>query len=499
MTPSKSQPIHIDGVPFDLRMLPESHPKPIHVLSWSPNGRMIASGARDNSVRLWDANSGHLITPLVGHHSWVTALAWDPKGTLLASGSKDQTVRIWDTASHGDSQVLSHHGDRVLDLCWSPCGQRLASACRDGKVRVFDRHGKKQASWPGHAKAVTAVTWLADSNTIVTGSLDGRLCWWDLGQPNYVREKNVNSSVLCLSQVAGNLAIGTDDSYLRVLRGDNGAPVCTHTLESTAHSITAGNQNQWLLVESGKQGRATIWNPVTWQPRGSVHCGRHHGRLMGTCLDPLANRIAVVADNNRRIRVLEPSANHTTAIGELGNPPTIPDAANKIASEVAATPQTARDAEQVASEPSYDTKPVAETIELANAPIPGHADTADSPLRVFLCHASEDKKPVRSLYRKLKQEGFDPWLDDEELLPGQKWAEVIPSVLETMDAIVVCLTHHAMSKEGYVHKEVAMALDLAEHKPEGTIFVIPVLFEPCEVPRRLSAYQVADMTTERGL
>lgn len=110
-------------------------------------------------------------------------------------------------------------------------------------------------------------------------------------------------------------------------------------------------------------------------------------------------------------------------------------------------------------------------------------------LRVFLCHASQDKPAVRKLYMYLKQHGIQPWLDREDLLPGQDWEVEIPKALFASDVILVCLSKHSVNKEGYVQKEIAFALDKALEKPEGTIFIIPVKLEECDVPNRLKRYQ----------
>ncbi len=115
------------------------------------------------------------------------------------------------------------------------------------------------------------------------------------------------------------------------------------------------------------------------------------------------------------------------------------------------------------------------------------------PLRVFLCHSSNDKPAVRELYQKLRAEPWiEPWLDEEELYPGQDWNMEIEKAVEAADAIIVCLTKNSINKEGYVQKEITKALDYSDYKPEGTVFIIPVRLEECKPPSRLSKWQYAD-------
>lgn len=119
-------------------------------------------------------------------------------------------------------------------------------------------------------------------------------------------------------------------------------------------------------------------------------------------------------------------------------------------------------------------------------------------LKVFLCQASGDKPSVRELYKHLVAKGVDAWLDQEKLLPGQDWRLEIPRAVKEADVVVVCLSKKSITKEGYVQKEIKFALDIAEEKPEGTIFLIPARLEECTVPERLSRWQWVDLHEENG-
>ena len=116
----------------------------------------------------------------------------------------------------------------------------------------------------------------------------------------------------------------------------------------------------------------------------------------------------------------------------------------------------------------------------------GKRSNPNRKLRVFLCHSSHDKPQVRKLYKKLAEDGIEVWLDEKNLLPGQEWEYEIGKAVSNSDAIIICLSNNSVAKEGFVQKEVRFALDKAEEKPEGTIFIIPILLEDCEVLQRLS-------------
>lgn len=126
------------------------------------------------------------------------------------------------------------------------------------------------------------------------------------------------------------------------------------------------------------------------------------------------------------------------------------------------------------------------------------ANIEKRPLKVFLCHASGDKPVVRDLYKRLTADGVDAWLDQERLLPGQDWRMEIPRAVREADVIVICLSNKSISKEGYVQKEIKFALDIAEEKPDGTIFLIPARLEDCVVPERLNRWQWVDLYENNG-
>jgi CheY-like chemotaxis protein len=120
-------------------------------------------------------------------------------------------------------------------------------------------------------------------------------------------------------------------------------------------------------------------------------------------------------------------------------------------------------------------------------------------LTVFLCHAKEDKPVVRYLYDVLQSEGFAPWLDEKDLLPGENWDQAIQSTIRSVDAVVVCLSSAAVSKTGYVQKEISFALDVLAEKPEGSVFLVPLLIDECAIPQKLRHLHAATITDKEGL
>jgi CHASE2 domain-containing sensor protein len=105
---------------------------------------------------------------------------------------------------------------------------------------------------------------------------------------------------------------------------------------------------------------------------------------------------------------------------------------------------------------------------------------------------------VRGLYKRLRADGFDPWLDEENLLPGQDWQREITAAVRKSDIVLVCLSRDSINKKGFVQKELRYALDVADEQPEGSIFIIPLKLEECDVPERLSHLQWVNFFENRG-
>ena len=117
----------------------------LNCAAWSPNSERLALG-HDNFITTYSVTEQHSMRKLQGHLNFVKALAWSPCGCMLVSGSgssgrqsdSDNTIRIWNADSGVQIKLLESHKERVNSLAWSADGQRLVSGSRDHSVRVWD-------------------------------------------------------------------------------------------------------------------------------------------------------------------------------------------------------------------------------------------------------------------------------------------------------------------------------------------------------------------------
>jgi eukaryotic-like serine/threonine-protein kinase len=113
------------------------HSKPVSAVAWSPDGKYIASGGQDSTVRVWNAMTGKPRLTYTGHSNEVWAVAWSPDGKYIAFGSNDGTVQVWDATTGNTRLTYAGHSMKVNTVAWSPDGKYIASGSDDQTVQVW--------------------------------------------------------------------------------------------------------------------------------------------------------------------------------------------------------------------------------------------------------------------------------------------------------------------------------------------------------------------------
>jgi WD40 repeat protein len=155
-------------------------PAPIRSVAISPDARVLATGAADGVVRLWDVRRGRLLWSLHGHSGVVAAVSFSSDGRFVVSAGEDGQARIWEVRNGVLSHVLSGHRAALTSASFSPDGSRILTTSRDATARLWKASdGSLIKDLRGHRDTVTFGSFSADGSRIVTASLDHFARLWD--------------------------------------------------------------------------------------------------------------------------------------------------------------------------------------------------------------------------------------------------------------------------------------------------------------------------------
>ncbi|OQY55980.1 MAG: hypothetical protein B6245_18975 [Desulfobacteraceae bacterium 4572_88] len=210
----------------------EGHSGPVLSADFSPDGQWLASGSEDRTIRLWQIRHGRgeVFRTLKGHSAAVCAVRFSPDGKMLASGGEDRIIRFWNVKKGRKiRKVLKDHADTVLSLDFHSQGKRLASGSSDSTIRLWDWERRKEiGQLAGHSGAVCAVRFSPDGNRLVSGSEDRTLGLWQVEDSSKIRTLQGHSgpvSGVDFSPDGKLLVSGSSDKTLRMWDADTGHEV----------------------------------------------------------------------------------------------------------------------------------------------------------------------------------------------------------------------------------------------------------------------------------
>lgn len=157
------------------------HEQGIWCVTYSRDGRYLATGSNDWSARIWNADNGTLHKKLSGHGHLVKTVAFSPDNQTLATGSADNMARIWDVGTGNSRRTFTGHSGEVHSVAFDPEGKRLITGSADRTVRVWEvASGTTQKRFEGHTDRVLAVAVSPDGKVIASGGRDKLVRLWAL-------------------------------------------------------------------------------------------------------------------------------------------------------------------------------------------------------------------------------------------------------------------------------------------------------------------------------
>ena len=195
----------------------EGHEDRISSVVFSPNGKVIASGSWDKTIRLWDSITGKHLTTYQGHRDSVNAIAFSSDGETLASGSSDNTIKLWN--SNGQVRAtLYGHGETVRTVAFSPDGKILASGGDDDTIRLWNPNtGEHIDTLDEHTNSILSVAFSPDGGTLASGSADNTIRLWNPTTGEHLKTFTghiADVNVVAFSPDGTTLASGSNDSTI---------------------------------------------------------------------------------------------------------------------------------------------------------------------------------------------------------------------------------------------------------------------------------------------
>jgi WD40 repeat protein len=269
----------------------------VESVTFSPDGKFLASGSRDTTVKVWAVGSWREVATLRGHGGPVSSVSFSPDGKFLASGGGDATVKVWAVGSWREVATLRGHGDVVYSVSFSPDGKFLASGGGDATVKVWAVGSWREVATLRHGSSVWSVTFSPDGKFLASGSWGGTVKVWEVGSWREVTTlwKHGNWAYSVSFSPDGKfLALGSGHNTVKVWAVGSWREVATLRHGSSVWSVTFSPDGKFLASGSG-DATVKVWEVGSWREVATL---RHGSSVLSVTFSPDGRFLASGSKDN---------------------------------------------------------------------------------------------------------------------------------------------------------------------------------------------------------
>ena len=264
--------------------------------TFSPDGKILATGHFDGSFRLWDVNSGQQLITYQGHIGFIWSIAFSPDGSTLATAGEDTNIKLWDVVTGQCIKIIQGHDGGVLCVRFNRDGNTLVSSSADFSIKFWDS-GECTKTLLGHSNRVWSVALSQQSNILASGSEDHTIKLWDVATGECLETLHGHSD--WIKSVAfsstGVLASGSLDKTIRLWDVERG--VCIGILEGHLNGILAiafvDDSN--ILASCSIDSTIRLWDISSQQCLKTLQ--GHHNSVNSLAANPQGTQLASGSDD----------------------------------------------------------------------------------------------------------------------------------------------------------------------------------------------------------
>jgi WD40 repeat protein/DNA-binding SARP family transcriptional activator len=253
----------------------EGHKGPVYAILWASNGRLLATGGLDATVKLWEVNQkppgGRLVATLEGHTGFIWRVSFSQDSRLIASGSHDGTVKLWETSTGRLLRTFQGHEGAVWGVALSNDGAIVASSGSDGTVKLWEAAtGFLLTTLEGHSGIVHDVVFTPDARLVASGGQDGLIRLWEVATGYLVSTlQGHTEQIWCLAVSAdGQLLIsgGGQDGIVHLWDLDSGVWLTALEAHASPTSDVAISPDARLFASASQDGTLKLWDTPSGKP-----------------------------------------------------------------------------------------------------------------------------------------------------------------------------------------------------------------------------------------